>query len=350
MMWLLFSCLLACTGKLVSGSCPLLEMSPPRVVVRFGDSLSANCTSSSHQTEGMGWESPYGGVDLTPGVSSLPFKMNSVPDWVIEPMCYVNLLDGEQCVKTLPVTVYKMPDSVSLKHFNSMVEGQQYSIQCDIVNVAPARNLYVLWHKGNKVLLSQNFDESRPSPVNKSSVFNVTAHRDNDGTEIWCEAKLNLWPEKQGPPMMSSEPHKVTVLYPPTFFEPANKTLEFSRGKNMTLNCTARGNPLPSYRWQFPNFTKVWLKSQDENRPILSRPFELPGVYTCTASNSQATVTKYFTVSEAPRDRTTFGVIVGVCVTLGVLLFIAGVYFVTPNGTFSCNKGGYQRGTPSGPV
>uniref|UniRef100_A0A3Q0RGN4 Ig-like domain-containing protein n=1 Tax=Amphilophus citrinellus TaxID=61819 RepID=A0A3Q0RGN4_AMPCI len=241
----------------VSSSCPQLEISPPRVVVRFGDSLSANCTSSFNQTEGMGWESPYGGVDLTQGVSSLHFKINNVSGWAMEPMCYVNLPDGEQCTKMLPVTVYKMPDSVSLKNLNRMVEGQQYAIQCDIVNVAPARNLSVLWHKGNKILFSQTFDESRPSPVNKSSVLTLTAHRDDDGAELWCEAKLNLWPEAQGPPTMPSKSHNVTVLS-----------------------------------------AQEAYKSQDENQPILTRPFEHPGVYACTASNSQGTVTKYFTVSK----------------------------------------------------
>ncbi|XP_030592672.1 intercellular adhesion molecule 1-like [Archocentrus centrarchus] len=334
---LIFSVLIACTGKLVSGSCPQLEMSPPRVVVRFGDSLSANCTSSSHQTGGMGWESPYGGVDLTPGVSSLPFKMNSVPDWVIEPMCYVNLLD-------------EMPDSVSLKNLNSMVEGQQYAIQCDIVNVAPARYLSVLWHKGNKILSPETFDESRPSPVNKSSVLNLIAHRDNDGTEIWCEAKLNLWPEAQGPPTMPSKSHSVTVLYPPTFTNPANETLELSAGQMMTLNCTATGKRVPSYRWQFPQAAQEAYKSQDEKQPILTRPFEHPGVYVCTASNSQGTVTKYFTVSKPSGDQTIIATTVRLLVVFALLLFLAGLVFMIHKGTFSCKKGDYLQGEPTSSV
>ncbi|XP_030592079.1 intercellular adhesion molecule 1-like [Archocentrus centrarchus] len=325
MMWFFILSLTAWMGKAVSSSCPQLEMSPPRVVVRFGDSLSANCTSSFNQTEGMGWESPYGGVDLTQGVSSLPFKINSVSDWVMEPMCYVNLPGDNQCTKILPVTVYKMPDSVSLKNLNSMVEGQQYAIQCDIVNVAPARNLSVLWHKGNKILLSQTFDESRPSPVNKSSVLNVIAHRDDDGAQLWCEAKLNLWPEAQGPPTMPSKSYNVTVLYPPTFTNPANETLELSAGQMMTLNCTATGNRVPSYRWQFPQAAQEAYKSQDENQPILTRPFEHPGVYVCTASNSQGTVTKYFTVSKPSGSNT--GAIVGIVIAVISILCILGVIY-----------------------
>uniref|UniRef100_A0A669CAY9 Ig-like domain-containing protein n=1 Tax=Oreochromis niloticus TaxID=8128 RepID=A0A669CAY9_ORENI len=269
-------------GKLVSTSCSL-ELSPPRVVVRFGDSFSANCTSSSDQTEGIGWESPYGGVDLTLGVSSLLFKIDSVPEWEIGPICYVNSRDGDQCTEVLPVTVYKMPDSVSLKNLSTVEEGQQFAIQCDVVNVAPARHLSVLWHKGNYIMKSEIFDESSPSPVSKSSVLTLTAHRDDDGAEIWCEAKLNLWPEEQGPPPVRSE------------------NLEMTVGSKISLNCTARGNPIPSYHWEFPNFTQVWNRSHDVNHPILTPSSKFPGIYTCTASNSQGTVTKYFIITEAPR-------------------------------------------------
>uniref|UniRef100_A0AAX7V518 Ig-like domain-containing protein n=1 Tax=Astatotilapia calliptera TaxID=8154 RepID=A0AAX7V518_ASTCA len=154
----------------VSTSCPL-ELSTPRVVVRFGDSLSSS----------------YGGVDLTLGVTSLLFKMDSVPAWEIEAMCYMNSRDGDQCTKVLPVTVY---NSVSLNNLRTVEEGQQFAIQCDIVNVAPAKNLSVVY---------------------KSSVLTLTAHRDDDGAEIWCEAKLNLWPDEQGPPLVRSEAHNVKV-------------------------------------------------------------------------------------------------------------------------------------------
>uniref|UniRef100_A0A3P9CU33 Ig-like domain-containing protein n=1 Tax=Maylandia zebra TaxID=106582 RepID=A0A3P9CU33_9CICH len=171
-------------------SCPL-ELSTPRVVVRFGDSLSSS----------------YGGVDLTLGVTSLLFKMDSVPAWEIEAMCYMNSRDGDQCTKVLPVTVY---NSASLKNVRTVEEGRQFAIQCDVVNVAPARNLSVVWHKGNKILSSQTFDESI-HPVSKSSVLTLTAHRDDDGAEIWCEAKLNLWPDEQGPPPVRSEAHNVKV-------------------------------------------------------------------------------------------------------------------------------------------
>lgn len=70
-------------------------------------------------------------------------------------------------------------------------------------------------------------------------------------------------------------------------------------GSKISLNCTARGNPVPYYHWQFPNFTQVWYRSL--NHPILTPSSKFPGVYICTASNSQGTVTKYFIITKAPR-------------------------------------------------
>ncbi|XP_042074591.1 cell adhesion molecule 3 isoform X2 [Haplochromis burtoni] len=244
----------------------------------------------------------------------------------------------------------EMPDSVSLKNLRTVEEGRQFVIQCDVVNVAPARNLSVVWHKGNKILSSQTFEESSPSPVSKSSVITLTAHRDDDGAEIWCEAKLNLWPEEQGPPPVRSEAHNVNVLYPPTFTNNPNENLEMTVGSKISLNCTAKGNPVPSYHWQFPNFTQVWYRSHDVNHPILTPSSKFPGVYICTASNSQGTATKYFIITKAPRDQTIIATIVRLLVAFGLLLFLAFLVFTTHRGIFSCKKGDYLQGQPTSSV
>lgn len=47
------------------------------------------------------------------------------------------------------------PDSVSIALVNnltSVVEEREFQLQCDITNVAPARNLTVLWYHGNETL------------------------------------------------------------------------------------------------------------------------------------------------------------------------------------------------------
>lgn len=352
MMWVLvLTCLIACTGKVVSTVCQI-EMSPPRVVVKFGDSLSANCSSSASQIEGIGWESTYGGTGLVHGVSTLSLTIQSVKDWVIDPECYVNLNNGTQCVQPLPVTVYKMPDAVVVQPFIEVIEGKTYQLPCEIYSVAPARNLSVYWRKGNKIFHKETFDDPSPSPVTKLSLLNLTAHRDDNGVHFSCEPQLDLRPEEPDSLRMTPMAIKVTVLYPPTFRNPAHEMLEVPAGKEIALDCTATGNPMPTYRWTLPQSAEEMNKNQIVNESILKPSFQLPGTYSCTASNIHGNSTKYFSVSQAAGDRTTFAAIVGVFASLGVLLLIAGVFFVTKDGTFSCNKGSYIRGQPtsSGPV
>ncbi|XP_051243701.1 cell adhesion molecule 3 [Dicentrarchus labrax] len=352
-MWVFIFCgLIAFTGKAVSSSCPV-KLSSPTSVVRYKDPFSANCSSSSDQVEGMGWESTNGGVPLSNESTFLALNIDSVTDWHLKPLCFINFYDGDQCAGTLPVTVYKMPDSVSMSppsEMGPLVEGKKYRMQCDIFNVAPVRNLSVHWHKGNEIVYTETFDESTVTPVNKSSVLRRAAHADDNGTQIWCEATLKFFGVPDLDPIQSKS-HGLIVLYSPIFSKPENETLEASADSQVTLNCTARGNPMPEYSWQFPHPIQRTDKKQIKNQPILTPSFQLTGTYSCTASNTQGTKTKYFTVNGAKRDRTTFAALVGVFTALGVLLFIGGLYFVTPEGTFSLLKGSYLRGKPtSGPV
>lgn len=340
------SCAVSCDtlcvppGQPVSSSCPV-QMSPPSVVVRFGDSFSVNCSSSSDQIESMGLETVYGSAKTT-GLSYVNITIESARDWNIGVMCYINRVVDGQCLEMLPVTVYKTPDRVSISQPSlegPLVEGNQYSIQCDIVNVAPVSNLSVHWHKGDTISSTERFDGSSISPVNVTSVFNLTGQRGDDGTQIWCEAQLDFWGQVPNLTTIKSESRDVIVLYSPTFMEPKNVTLELPARGKFTLDCAAAGKPTPVYSWQFPH--SIQRTNRNENQSSLAPSIQLPGTYRCTASNSQGSKAKYFTVTEATRNRTTFAALVGGFVFLGVVIFIGGLFLVTPEGTFSLGKGSY---------
>lgn len=108
-----------------------------------------------------------------------------------------------------------MPDNVrmsSLRGLGPLIEGENYPFQCDILNVAPARNLSVHWRKGNEVFYNETFNDHGVYPVTMKSVVNQTAHRDDNGTRIWCEAILNFWPIGPNLSPIQSEWHEVNVL------------------------------------------------------------------------------------------------------------------------------------------
>ena len=116
----------------------------------------------------------------------------------------------------------EMPESVSMPQPSQpmvMVEGGKHRVKCDVTNVAPARHLSVLFHKGNKIVSTYAFSDSSPEPVNVSSVYNLIAHRDDNGARIWCEAKLNFLTTGPQNTSMLSESQQVIVLC--EFFAPS---------------------------------------------------------------------------------------------------------------------------------
>ncbi|KAG7223188.1 hypothetical protein INR49_015796 [Caranx melampygus] len=251
MKWLLTFCgFIAWTGKTVSDKCDV-TLSPSQIVVKHEDFFSANCSSSSNLTEGMGWECSQGGIPLTNGVSHLTLTVQSVTDWKIAPFCFFNLLDGTQCSHDLPVTVY----------------------------------------------------------IDKSDTIEYTAKGDDNGAEIVCEAKLKFGPTN-----------------PPKINSPANVTLNDTERKDLTLDCTARGNPPPIYTWQLPEPAKEKMKNHKEAQLTLPWDLQFAGTYSCKASNNRGSSTKYFSIIQAPRSQpgATAGILMAVVI---LLILILGVVF-----------------------
>nr|XP_054596058.1 uncharacterized protein si:ch211-66e2.5 [Nothobranchius furzeri] len=315
-----------------------IMFTPPKVVVRYGDPVDANCTSlSCHNVTGMGWESPYGAVRLTKNVSSLPYKIDKVKDWEITSHCYISFSDNQsQRHEILPITVYKMPANVSVTNPpEHLLEGVTYFLKCDVRDVAPAQNLSVFWLGKKGELKKETFSEDSFTPLDVASSLDLTPRRDDHGSEIRCEARLDVFPDGGAPLTMQSQPLVLNVLYPPNFLRPENETLERSHS-SMTFDCTAAGNPKPVYNWSFASSTHPEEQIKNMNKAALSPELVLSGTYSCTASNTLGSKTKYFIITEAEGNRTVFVAILAGFIFLGAVLFLAGLHFVTPDGKKLC--------------
>ncbi|KAL0992894.1 hypothetical protein UPYG_G00100650 [Umbra pygmaea] len=259
----------------------LLDLNPPRVVVRYGDSVSVNCSTSAKDPEGMGWEATIGGVGFTENVTSIIWTVEKLTEWTVEPKCYMTLRnDGTQSKKVLPVIVYKPADSVSispLSHSGPMVEGKQYQLQCNIQNVAPLQNLVVKWYKGNESIKTTNYtNASNKKPVNVSPTLTINPSREDDGAQFRCEAELHLGPGgPQTPPTVTSQPLYITVHFGPDIDCSGVKTLDILERQNLVGHCSVEGNPSP---------LTGWLKAGKPFEPstLLSRTDA--GPYTITAN------------------------------------------------------------------
>lgn len=67
--------------------CPI-ELSPPSVVVRYGDSVSINCSALTNQTSGISWESTEGGTGLKIA-SPLTWTVERLTDWNVDLFCSI---------------------------------------------------------------------------------------------------------------------------------------------------------------------------------------------------------------------------------------------------------------------
>uniref|UniRef100_A0A4W6FY94 Ig-like domain-containing protein n=1 Tax=Lates calcarifer TaxID=8187 RepID=A0A4W6FY94_LATCA len=195
--------------------CPLILM-PPEIVVRFGDPVSVNCTTSETDAQGMGWEAPSGGTGFEKG-PTVTWMVESLENWYILAKCYITRNNGDQCQVMPSITLYKTPDlvSVTAPHDGPMVENTESKLICKITNVAPVQNLTVKWYKGNEVVWTETFKNLSVTPVNVTSTLKVTPTKEYDGARFKCDAELHLGPN--GPeqiPATSSEPHvAVEILY-----------------------------------------------------------------------------------------------------------------------------------------
>lgn len=77
---------------------------PAEVFVRFGGPVSINCSTSTTDFFGMGWESAYGGTALT-DLSPVIWTVEEVKDWAIDAKCLI-ISESHQCTKMPHITLY----------------------------------------------------------------------------------------------------------------------------------------------------------------------------------------------------------------------------------------------------
>lgn len=96
-----------------------------------------------------------------------------------------------------------------------MLEGQRYTLQCTVRDVAPVENLTATFYRGTTALQTQQSTKTavRNKPVTEIFTFTITPSRNDDGVQYWCESKLELGPDGPlHPPVVMSQKITATVL------------------------------------------------------------------------------------------------------------------------------------------
>ncbi|KAK2836257.1 hypothetical protein Q7C36_014126 [Tachysurus vachellii] len=208
--------LLALLNGAQSYNCSDLVLDPPELVVRYGDPVSVSCRSLSNDTD-LDWTVPVSDI-FNPDAQTVTWETENLTDWEIQPVCYKNQTDV-QCSRMLPLTVYKLPDQVSISvmnHSGPMTEGREYNLKCDIHTVAPIHLLNVAWYKGLRMVNNRSFnDKLNKSPETISTMLRISPSRDDDGVQYRCEAMLNLGQEFQDSHTVTSDPLNITITSKP---------------------------------------------------------------------------------------------------------------------------------------
>lgn len=276
--------LLSATAAGVFTSCPI-ELSPPSVVVRYGDSVSVNCSTSESLFDGIGWEASQGGKSLE-SVTHMAWTVEKLTEWTISPSCYIYPFPEssfQQCLKYPKVVLYTFPENISLRSSSGprmeMSEGEKHNFTCDIQNIAPVINLTVKWYKGDEMVYEDTFKDPSKEPVDQSSIFSFIPTRQDNGVTFRCEAHLDLRPE--GPQLnASSQEYNITV-----FFGPEVQCAAVLEGETLERRCSVTGYPIP---------TVTWLKNGTSIEPTEPLSRENAGMYVAVAEGAESTTTEHW--------------------------------------------------------
>lgn len=94
----------------------------------------------------------------------------------------------------------------------SALEGTQYELQCDVLNVAPVQHLTVSWYRDGETIRTDNFTHLNATKglASESSTLTATFSRAENGAQFHCGAHLDFG-EHGSKPAVNSSVHAVSV-------------------------------------------------------------------------------------------------------------------------------------------
>ncbi|MED6248480.1 hypothetical protein ATANTOWER_000947 [Ataeniobius toweri] len=312
-------------------SCPDKPvLTPSRLVVKYGDPTSAICVAC--QKDCLPLEESVIGMEASRGKTTingttLTWKVDHLREWELTPKCFYTDKNDNQCCSNLIVTVYKPPEHVimRLNEAGPLTEGTEYTLECSVQNVAPARNLTVAFYRGQTQLGHVKSTSTTKVPVSETFSLSYNTSKEDNGAHFWCEAKLELGAEgPKPPPVVKSNDLIVTVHYGPELKVPADPApINIISGKTLQLNCSAEGNPDPLYSWTLPSNKG---HHTEKTLTIESVDFQDGGRYVCTVSNKVSTVSVRFNVTV---QKNILLYVIAAVIAAVVLCFIGAAVFYT---------------------
>ncbi|XP_072299949.1 neural cell adhesion molecule 2 [Eucyclogobius newberryi] len=120
----------------------------------------------------------------------------------------------------------------------------------------------------------------------------------------------------------------INVLYGPSLSE--DITEEFHMGENLTLNCSADGNPPPQHHWNHPPAANVNMTTRGRQIYITEATSINAGAYVCSATNEIGSVSRTVTLIMKGTTHSDFPLIL-IVVLLALLLVLFVIFLLYRN-------------------
>ncbi|XP_077118172.1 intercellular adhesion molecule 5-like [Ranitomeya variabilis] len=164
-----------------------------QLFVPFNESVWLNCsTSAPNKTF---YETRLRRIDIARGANWVAAEV-IVDDWENSTLFCLYIGDGKESTSATSVLAYALPSNVTIEMVSEVEEGEEYTINCTVHEVAPLEYLTINVFRGEEVIDSMSYNG--PHVVDKrtvSHVYTFQASRRDNRENFTCEAVLQLGSE-----------------------------------------------------------------------------------------------------------------------------------------------------------
>ncbi|XP_015984828.2 intercellular adhesion molecule 5 [Rousettus aegyptiacus] len=171
----------------------LFEVSvwPDQALVKFGDSLMVNCSTTCPDPGPSGIETFLKKTQVGKGPQWKEFLLEDVTENSVL-QCFFSCA-GIQKDTSLDITMYQPPEQVILELQPAWVAVDEvFTVKCHVPSVAPLENLALTLLQGNQELHKKNFTSLAVASQRAEVTISVKAQRENDRCNFSCHAELDL--------------------------------------------------------------------------------------------------------------------------------------------------------------
>ncbi|XP_058862916.1 intercellular adhesion molecule 5-like isoform X2 [Acipenser ruthenus] len=120
-----------------------VNIDPSRVVVRFGDPVTVNCSTTREDVLGAGWEASVSPVNEQKSKIAV-WNVSSLTVWDAEPKCFINYNnEPRQCAEKLDLVIYNFEEQPILTVSENVEVNQPSTVRCELKNAFPPEEVQV---------------------------------------------------------------------------------------------------------------------------------------------------------------------------------------------------------------